>query len=74
MKDEAIANEKVDELKQAIANSLNEIECWLDLFKYECTKMKWNSEVAYQIEGACKELGFALATLTNWHKEDEEEK
>lgn len=72
MKNEAIAKERVEYLKQAIADSLNKIERRLDLFKYECTEMDWNNEVAYQIEGACKELGFALATLTNWHKEEEE--
>lgn len=69
MKDETIAKEKVDELKHVIANSLNKIEFCLDLFKYECAKMKWNSAVADQIDEACKGLGFALATLVNWYKE-----
>lgn len=72
MKDEARAKRRVEDLKQAIADSLNKIEWRIDSFKFECEEMQWNSEVAVQIQDACRELGFALATLMNWYKEEGE--
>lgn len=68
MKDEERAKRRVEDLKQAIADSLNRIEWRIDAFKFECEQMDWDSEVAVQIQDACRELGFALATLTNWEK------
>lgn len=70
MQDEARAKQRVEELKQALADALNNIEWKVDVFKFECEQMEWNNDVAIQIEGACKELGFALATLMNWYKKE----
>jgi hypothetical protein len=74
MQDEERAKRRVEDLKQAIADSLNKIEWRLNSFKFECEQMGWNSMVAVQIQDACRELGFALATLVNWYKEEGETK
>lgn len=74
MKDEERAKKRVEDLRQAIADSLNNLELRLQHFEFECEQMGWNSEVAVQIEDACMKLGFALATLMNWYKEEGETK
>ena len=74
MKDEERAKRRVEDLKQAIADSLNKLELRLDSFKFECEKMGWDSMAYIQIQDACSELGFALATLVNWDKETGETK
>ena len=71
MEDEARAKKRVEDLKQAIADALNGLEWKVDRFNYECENMGWNAEVVIQIEDACKKLGFALATLTNWYKDED---
>ena len=74
MKDEARAKRRVEELKQVISDSLNNLEIPLDFFKFECDQMGWDSGVEVQIRDACMELGFALATLMNWYKDEGETK
>ena len=62
--------ERVDELRQAIADALNNIEGRLDLFQFECKDNNWNDEIVFQIEEGCLKFGYALATLDNWWKDD----
>ena len=68
--EEKRAEERVEELKNAIADALNGIEGRLELFQFECQFNHWNDEVSMQIEDGCCKLGFALATLCNWYKID----
>jgi len=72
MEIDARAKNRVEDLRNALANSLNSIEGSLELFKFECQFNKWNDDIVMQIEDGCLQLGFALATLTNWWKEPNE--
>ena len=69
-----IARERVEDLRSALADSLNSLELKVDLFKYSCGVMKWNDDVAFQVEDAMLKMGLALATLSNWYKDDEQKK
>ena len=71
MEDEERAKRRVEDLKQALADALNNIEWKVDRFNFECEQMGWDAGVAIQIDDACKKLGFALATLTNWYKDED---
>ena len=71
--EEATARERVEDLRSALADSLNSLELKVELFKYSCGVMKWNDEVAFQVEDAMLKMGMALATLVNWYKDDEPE-
>lgn len=72
--EEDIARERVEDLRSALADSLNSLELKVDLFKYSCGVMKWNDDVAFQVEDAMLKMGLALATLSNWYKDDEQKK
>ena len=74
MKEKERAKQRVEELKQALADVLNNIEWKVDAFEFECEQMGLDSVISVQIQDACMELGFALATLVNWDKETGETK
>jgi len=73
MLDKKRARERVDDMRNALADALNGIEGRLELFQFECEFNHWNDEVCMQIQDGCAKLGFALATICNWWKGDEEE-
>ena len=71
--EEQRARERVEDLKIALADSLNMIEGALEMFKFECEFNRWNDDVCMQIDDGCRQLGFALATICNWYKDDKKE-
>lgn len=68
-KKEQLAIERMESLKQAIADSLNLLESKNAAMRWACESMEWDDEVCYQVEKASIELGYALATLHNWFKD-----
>lgn len=69
---EKLANERVENAKKRIAKALNLLEATSQELKWACASMKWNEDVAYQIDEAATKLGFSLATLLNWDDDSEE--
>ena len=67
------AMERVDNMRNALADALNGIETNLEMFQFECDFNHWNDDVCMQIQDGCTKLGFALATICNWWKGEEEE-
>lgn len=68
-KKEQLAIERMEALKQTIADSLNLLEARNEAMRWACESMEWNDEVCYQVEKASTELGYALASLHNWFKD-----
>lgn len=68
---EKLANERVENSKKRIAHALNLLEVVAQEMKWACESMKWNDEVAYQIEDAVLKLGPALATLVRWNDDND---
>lgn len=66
---EKLAIERTEDLKQAIADTLNLLEASNQAMRWACEAMEWDDEVCYQVEKASTELGYALATLHNWFNE-----
>ena len=64
---EKLANERVENAKKRVARVLNLLEVTSQELKWACESMKWNDDVAYQIEDAIIKLGPALATLVRWN-------
>ena len=69
---------KSDEIKKSrkiLAKCLNLLEALSEELDYVFERHPdWNNAVKYQIEEAAGKLGFALATLTNWYDDEQEEK
>ena len=64
---------QIERSRKRLAKALNLIEAlYEDLeFVFE-QRTDWNNDITWQIEEATTKLGFALATLTNWYDEEEE--
>lgn len=69
-----LSNKRVSDSRKRIARALGLIEASAQEMKWACEAEGWNEDVTFQIDEAATKLGFALATLTRWEDEDEEEK
>ena len=67
-----LSRQRVSEMRQALADSINKLELNIEMFKFVCEQNEWNDDVVYQIEEGALKLGMALATLVNWYKDEEE--
>ena len=67
--------EQIERSRKRLAKCLNLLEAVTDELEYVFeVNRDWNSDVKYQIEEAAGKLGFALATLTNWYDDEEEDR
>lgn len=56
-----------------VARAVNLLSDEPERLKATCLAHNWNDEVAYTIETAIERLGVALAALTTWQEDVEEE-
>lgn len=66
-----LSQQRIEDSRKRIAKCLNLLETTKNELKWACEAEGWNDEVAFQVEDAAKELGFALATLTRWNDEED---
>ena len=66
---EKLAEERVENLKQALADAIVAVQAHNEQMKWSCEQMEWDSEVCYQIEEGIMKLGCALASLHKWYEE-----
>lgn len=67
--------EQIDCSRKRLANCLNLLEAIHNELEYVFEQRPdWNSEIQWQMDEATVKLGFALATLTNWYDDDDENK
>ena len=68
---EELAQMHVEIAKQKLADGINDLEVCVDRLGFVFELMPdWNSDVMYDIKEACATLGFAMANLVNWDKEE----
>ena len=66
---------QIERSRKRLAKALNLIEALHDDLEFVFEqRTDWNSTITWQIDEATTKLGFALATLTNWYDDEEEEK
>ena len=66
---EKLAAERVENLKQALADAIVAVQAQNEQMKWSCEQMDWDSEVCYLIEEGIMKLGCALASLHKWYEE-----
>ena len=67
--------EHIEFAKQMIAEALNKLDAADERLGYVFENRRdWNSIVKYQVQEGATQLGFALACLTTWFDNLEEEK
>ena len=65
---------QIERSTKRLAKALNLIEALHDDLEFVFEQRSdWNSTINCQIEEAASQLGFALATLTNWYDEEMED-
>ena len=66
--------EQIERSRKRLARCLNLLEAVTNELEFVFEQNPdWNSEIKWQIEEAAVKLGFALATLTNWYDDEEED-
>ena len=65
-----LSQQRIEDSRKRLAKCLNLLETTKNELRWACEAEHWNDEVAFQVEDAAKELGFALATLTRWNDDD----
>lgn len=68
-----LSNERIENGRKRLAKCLNMLETTSQEIKWACEMENWNDEVALQIDEAATRLGFALATLTRWNDDPDED-
>ena len=67
--------EQIERSRKRLAKCLNLLEAVTNELEFVFERNPdWNSEIKWQIEEAAVKLGFALATLTNWYDDEEEDR
>lgn len=66
---EKLSAERVENLKQALADAIVAVEANNEQMKWSCEQMQWDSEVCYLIEEGILKFGCALASLHKWYEE-----
>lgn len=64
--DQDSARGKRERLIKSIATFLNDVKDELEDFRTECLVNNWDGTVLMEIEQACSQLGFSLASLVTW--------
>ena len=66
--------EQIDRSKKRLSKCLNLLEAVHDELEFVFEQRPdWNSAIQWQLDEAAVKLGFALATLSNWYDEEENE-
>jgi len=68
---EELAQMHTEIAKQKLADSLNDLEACVERLTYVFELMPdWNNDILYTLKEAGADIGFVLADLVNWDKED----
>lgn len=65
-----LSERRIENARKNVAKCLSILERTSQEIKWACEAEQWNDEVAYQVDDAATQLGFALATLSRWDDED----
>jgi hypothetical protein len=68
-----LSQKRIEDGRKTLAKCLGMLETASQDIKWACEAERWNDEVAFQIDEAALKLGFALAALSRWNDEPDEE-